>query len=346
MRVHVRHEQREIRSNTLFAVLMSWNTIFSVGICIPGIWANFIRKARDAANPLGEVESIWYGSMLLLWSACEIPRLYLGSSGNREHQIAPLLMFAVLTVVIHAVVMFVFSVVTPRGNAVDKGLTSMQLLFAFAEIALCLPMAPRMVNQNTVDFYANLWSGDAPSDDFDNNGNPSAAALTRAKERQNLLRSKRNANGGDSDDDDDGGDDNELDDIMQSVLASQQRGPGAPIAFSPVRKGDGGDDFANLTAYGGPSSANAAASSLPMTPNARHPSAVNSPVRSPELATRPAASVGSRPTLTAAAGAGAPTARAVPIAPPLTDAELEVAAPREKKAKRSKSSSKSKSAHA
>jgi hypothetical protein len=333
MRVHVRHGQREIRSDTLFAVLTSWNVLFSCAVCIPVLWINFIRKTQLAGAPLGEVERIWYGAVLLLWSACELPRLYLGVTGNRDHLVAPLLMFALLTVLVHTVVMFVFNVSTPRGDALDKGLTSVQLLFAFCELALCWPLGQRMVHQNTVDFYACLWSApDARGAAAIAAGQPGKGPVATLQPylAGSRVAARRSAGGGADAGDDSS--DSELDSIagdLAAATAAAASTTGARIGVQPYTPVRGSQEFVREQPPPAALNQFSSAAPLAMMMMATPPSVVESPRDTPAPPPTLTAS-GVRASDRAAATVGVVTPSAgrratsmVPLAPPLVAARAD-----------------------
>lgn len=228
MRVHVRHQQREIRSNTLFAILIYWNALYSIPILIPAIWINFVNKSRDTLKPLSDLDSIWYGAVLVLWTLCELPRLWLGTAGNKEHLFAPFLQFFLLNVVTLGV-MFAFVAQTPRANALDTGLASVQLIFTICELVLWCFMASGMVHQNTVDFYAHLWAVDPTF-----NGGLGVTAAGAAEAGKGAKRRKAR----DGDDSDSGAEreGEDADEEMDAIPTSGSFVGGKPVLFTPRKK--------------------------------------------------------------------------------------------------------------
>jgi hypothetical protein len=153
MRLAVYHRSAVNNSSVSFHIALKTNTYFSFLMFLVVVWINYISKVR---NGLDEVNRAWYGSVVVLWTIMEAPRLLLGSRGNLQGNVASLVGFLMLTFLGFFPIMIVYNVIIPEGNSVDYAISVVQLMLGVAEVVLCLRMIRRTVRESTYNFFVFL----------------------------------------------------------------------------------------------------------------------------------------------------------------------------------------------
>lgn len=153
MRLAVHHKSAVNKSSVSLHIALKTNLYFSFLMFLIVVWINYISKV---SNGLGEVSRAWYGSVVVLWTLMEGPRLLLGTRGNLQGNVAALVGFLLLTFFGFFPIMIVYNVVIPEGNSVDYAISVVQLMMGAAEVLLCVRMIGRTAKESTYNFFVFL----------------------------------------------------------------------------------------------------------------------------------------------------------------------------------------------